>query len=99
MKILRLAILLGLAALLIYAAFAHADEPRDPAQVRAFRKTHPCPATGKTIGECKGWVVDHKYPLCAGGKDEPSNMEWELYGPSLAKDTIEKELCRCKAGK
>lgn len=66
---------------------------RDPAQVRAFRKLNPCPSTGKTTGACKGWVVDHKIPLCAGGPDRPENMRWENYEESLLKDKWEREIC------
>ena len=72
---------------------------RDPRQVAKFRATHPCPATGKTAGPCPGWVVDHAYPLCAGGADHPSNMQWQDTGQSFTKDRIERELCACKAGK
>lgn len=25
----------------------------------AFKKAHPCPATGKTSGACPGWGMDH----------------------------------------
>ena len=69
---------------------------RDPAQVREFRKDNPCPSTGKTKGACPGYVVDHKYPICAGGEDVPDNMEWEGKEPSMAKDRIERELCALK---
>lgn len=71
-------------------------EARDPAQVRAFRATHPCPATGKTTGACPGWVVDHIYPLCAGGADAPANMTWQETRASFQKDRLERELCACK---
>lgn len=67
---------------------------RDPAQVRAFRKTHPCPATGEVRGACPGWVVDHIIPLCAGGPDRPDNMQWQSKQESLAKDKLEWETCR-----
>lgn len=42
----------------------------------AFRKNHPCPATGKTSGKCPGYEVDHVIPLACGGADDPSNMQW-----------------------
>lgn len=73
-----------------------AAEARDPAQVRKFRADNPCPVTGKTTGPCPGWVVDHMYPLCAGGKDEPANMAWQERVASYVKDRIERELCSCK---
>ena len=49
---------------------------RSQAEVRAFRAESPCPATGRRSGPCKGWAVDHVRPLCAGGEDKPSNMQW-----------------------
>ena len=75
------------------------ETPRHRAPVEAFRRTHPCPATGQTTGACPGWVVDHKYPLCAGGADDPANMEWEGVEPAKAKDRLEVELCHCLARK
>ncbi len=32
---------------------------RSRAAVAAFRRSHPCPATGRTSGTCAGWEVDH----------------------------------------
>ena len=66
---------------------------RDPAQVRAFRKDHPCPATGKTTGACPGYVVDHMLPLCSGGADAPRNMVWQAAAASYLKDADERRLC------
>lgn len=68
--------------------------PRDPAQTHAFRHVNPCPATGKLTGQCAGWVVDHIIPLCIGGVDEPRNMQWQQVPEALAKDRLEKEVCR-----
>jgi hypothetical protein len=67
--------------------------PRNPATVRAFRKTHPCPATGKTSGACPGWVVDHGIPLCAGGPDDPRNLDWQTEEDAKWKDAHERALC------
>ena len=69
---------------------------RDPAQVRTFRKDHPCPATGKTDGACPGWIIDHVYSLCLGGPDIPENMAWQAYDESLVKDKYEKQMCAMK---
>src|SRR5438552_19165428 len=41
-----------------------------------FRKSHPCPSTGKAHGACPGYVIDHKQGLKHGGADEPFNMQW-----------------------
>lgn len=71
--------------------------PRDPAQVRLFRTMHACPSTNDMTGACPGWVVDHIYPLCAGGKDLPSNMAWQEQRQSYLKDRLERDFCRCLA--
>ena len=70
---------------------------RDPGQVRKFRAENACPATNLFTGACPGWVVDHAWPLCAGGKDDPSNMRWQEYKESLKKDILERMLCKCMA--
>ncbi len=41
-----------------------------------------------------GYVVDHVTPLCAGGADDPSNMQWQEAGQAKEKDKWERELCR-----
>lgn len=71
---------------------------RDPQQVVLFRRDHPCPATGRTDGACPGWVVDHRWPLCAGGKDAPDNMAWQMTASSYDKDRVERALCACLGG-
>jgi hypothetical protein len=57
-------------------------------------KKHSCPATGKTRGACPGYVVDHIKPLCAGGADHPSNMQWQTVKEAKKKDRREREMCR-----
>jgi len=59
------------------AVIANGAHARDPKQVRLFRAANPCPATGKATGACPGWVVDHIKPLCAGGADRPTDMQWQ----------------------
>lgn len=71
-----------------------AAEARDPAQVRAFRKTHPCPATAKTRGPCPGYVVDHIIPLAVYGPDRPDNMQWQAVAAAKVKDRLEYEAYR-----
>lgn len=85
MKIL-LAIALLLAAMLA--------EARDPAEVRAFRKEHPCPATGRVYGACPNYQVDHRVPLKCGGPDRPSNMQWLTVRAHKAKTAREARWCR-----
>lgn len=52
------------------------DLKRDPHVRAQWMLTHPCPSTGKTRGRCDGWEIDHAESLCAGGKDEPANLQW-----------------------
>ena len=54
-----------------------------------FKKSHPCPSTGSSTGACSGYVVDHVIPLCAGGTDSPSNMQWQTIKDAKAKDAVE----------
>lgn len=77
--------------------------------VNAFRAAHPCPATGKTRGACKGYVVDHLVPLAcsddiarAEGRqtaeiqhelDAPANMQWQDHAASKVKDRWERRYC------
>jgi hypothetical protein len=48
----------------------------NPAPVRKFRATHPCPANGSLRGSCPGFVVDHVKSLAKGGLDAADNMRW-----------------------
>lgn len=69
---------------------------RSAAVLRAFRKTHPCPATGQTTGACPGWVIDHGLSLCLTGPqgDVVYNLSWQSVEDAKKKDVLEKALCR-----
>lgn len=71
--------------LTVFTVSAYATE-RSSTQRARFVKLQPCPATGKTKGACPGFVVDHINPLCAGGLDAPSNMQWQTLAESKIKD-------------
>lgn len=84
-----------ISALLALTLAADAKTYRDPAQRAALVQSHPCPSTGKTKGRCPGYVVDHIKPLCAGGSDKPSNMQWQTTAESnKKKDQLEREQSR-----
>lgn len=55
---------------------AHGALKRRADVIAAFRKAHPCPATGQTKGACPGWAIDHVIPLICGGCDAVTNMQW-----------------------
>lgn len=66
---------IGLLALSV-ALSCDARPPRDHKAVAAFKRSNPCPSTGATRGACPGHHVDHATPLCAGGFDQPDNLQW-----------------------
>lgn len=79
---------------LLVPGLAEARIPRDRAQVRAFRADNPCPATGLVRGACPGHHVDHIVPLCAGGADHPSNMQWISKEDHRWKTFVDVRACR-----
>lgn len=77
-----------------FAQAASTDSLRHASTVREFRKTHACPATGLIQTSCKGYVVDHIVPLCAGGPDTVDNMMYQTTADSYRKDVLERDICR-----
>jgi hypothetical protein len=55
----------------------------------SFKKSHPCPLTGKTHGACPGYVIDHVQSLKHGGSDSASNMQWQTTQVAKQKDRWE----------
>ena len=43
-----------------------------------------------------GYVVDHVVPLCAGGADAPSNMQWQTVEEGKVKDRQERASCAAR---
>ena len=41
-----------------------------------------------------GFVADHIFPLCAGGKDAVDNLQWQTVAAAHVKDVAEWTLCR-----
>jgi hypothetical protein len=54
-----------------------------------FKKSHPCPSTGRSSGGCPGYVIDHITPLKRGGADAPGNMQWQTKAAAKEKDKWE----------
>lgn len=81
-----------LAGLLGFGTMAEATE-RDRAQRSAFQKKNPCPANGRKSGPCGGYQVDHIKPLCAGGADRPSNMQWLTVAEHKKKTRKDMQTC------
>ena len=88
-------VLAGLAALLIaWPDASAASAPRSGAAKAEFQRAHPCPSTGRSRGSCPGYEVDHVQPLCAGGPDEPANMQWLTVEQHA--DKTRRDVAGCK---
>lgn len=68
-------------------------EARDRSVRADFQRLHPCPANGHRTGPCPGYVVDHIRPLCAGGPDSITNMQWQTIEAARIKDREEAREC------
>lgn len=90
--------IVGLACAAALAAGVAAERSK---AVRAeFQRSHPCPATGAPRGACPGFEVDHVVPLCAGGPDATSNMQWlthEEHSRKTKRDVLHCRLTRKEA--
>ena len=87
------------AVLMVWAATvlplsAAEDAPRSFKAEVVFRLANPCPATGRTRGECKGYVIDRIIPAVCGGAEEPGNMQWQTIAEARAKNKWERIGCR-----
>ena len=65
--------------------------------IRAFKKIHPCPSSGKTTGACEGFSIDHVIPLSCYGIDGVSNMQWlpniiKSSAGTIPKDRFERKI-------
>jgi hypothetical protein len=77
----------------------NAEAARSYQAKKDFSEANHCPSTNKASMSCKGYVIDHKVPLCANGSDSADNMQWSLKNNSYTKDAEERFICRkIKAG-
>ena len=90
---LRVRAMLPLAALLIADLALAQSELLSRQNVRAFRLAHPCPMTRLTRNACPGWTVALVTPKCAGGTDDPANMQWLTTAAAVAKEDGEAKQC------
>ena len=78
-----------------YEEHSHHRRHRSAAARAAFKRSHPCPATGEPRGACPGWIIDHVKALACGGADDPSNMQWQTVADAKAKDKWELKQPGC----
>lgn len=71
-----------------------AKQKRSTVERHAFVKANPCPATGRARLPCPGYQIDHVAPLCAGGADHRSNMQWLTIEAHRAKTRWDVRACR-----
>jgi len=72
---------------------SHGRIQRSSVSKQHFKQQHPCPATGRSSGPCKGYVIDHVKPLACGGSDSPHNMQWQTRANAKVKDRTERVGC------
>jgi hypothetical protein len=90
---LRLTLIVALLSLVVDS---RAADHRSSAARAAFKREQPCPSTGLRRGACPGYVIDHVEPLCAGGRDDPRNMQWQTVAEAKVKDREEVRMCRVR---
>ncbi len=83
-----------LVAISLTAPATEAKQHRSTKTKHVFQKANPWPATGFQKGKCPGYIIDHVVPLCAGGLDAPSNLQWQTVADARVKDKAEWKQCR-----
>lgn len=80
-------------ALALSSADVDARQPRSHSAKATFQRLYHCPSTDKPRGPCPGYIIDHVIPLCAGGADDPLNMQWQTIAEAKIKDREERRQC------
>lgn len=76
------------------STWADARIERSAAARHAFVKTNACPSTGRHRLPCPGYQIDHVIPLCAGGIDKTSNLQWLEIQAHKGKTRLDIHLCK-----
>ena len=84
---------LGICVALTLTASVEARSKRSQSAKVEFKLSNPCPASEARKGPCKGYVIDHMWPLSCGGEDHPRNMQWQTIADAKAKDKWERKMC------
>lgn len=66
----------------------YSRHPRNKSAEEAFERQTGYPH------ERPGYVADHIVPLACGGRDDPSNMQWQTIADAKAKDKGERKGCK-----
>lgn len=66
---------------------------RSAKAIAEFKRLHPCPETGASVGPCPGYQIDHRIPLKCKGADDPNNMQWLSIEAHAAKTRAESHRC------
>lgn len=82
-----------------YWAEPGAPESRHASVLSAFKREHPCPATGASAGPCPGWVLDHVLPLACGGADAVINLQYLPTAMWRAKSLWERRIYKRRGDK
>jgi hypothetical protein len=64
--------------------------------IRKFMRENVCPVSGPGTCFARGFIVDHRIPICALGNnaDEQWNLQWQARAESYKKDVWERRFCR-----
>lgn len=80
---------------IVIIAAGCATKPERSTKVRHdFARAEACPSTGERKLPCPGYRIGHIEPLCAGGPDEVSNLQWEPLDYAKRRAVAEARYCR-----